>query len=79
MRRTADRSKPTLHVTKQQVVSRGPHHRPAAAEAHLGVATQVEFESKTSKLFIIFQFQALSSRRFQHGFHRFDLHRPTSG
>ena len=41
------------------------------------VAAQVEFESKVSKWSITFQLQALSSRRFQPGFDRVNLHRPT--
>ena len=44
---------------------------------HHGVAAQVEIESKTCKHFIIFQFQALSSRCFERGFDRVNLHRPT--
>ena len=42
-----------------------------------GVAAQVEFESKIRKWFITFQFQVLSSRRFQRWFDRVKLHRPT--
>jgi hypothetical protein len=41
------------------------------------LAAQVEFESNTRRQFIIFQFQALSSRRFQRGFDRGNLHRLT--
>jgi hypothetical protein len=40
-------------------------------------AAQVEFETKVCKLSIILQFQALSSRLFQLGFDRVNLHRPT--
>ena len=43
----------------------------------LAVAAQVEFESKTLKHFMIFQCQALSSRRFQRGIVRVNLHLPT--
>ena len=43
----------------------------------LHVAAQAQFESEVLRRFIILQFQELSSKRFQHGFHRFNLHRPT--
>jgi hypothetical protein len=43
----------------------------------LDVAAQVEIESNTLMHFMIL-FYALRSMRSQHGFHRFDLHRPTS-
>ena len=39
-----------------------------AEELDLAVAAQVEFESKICKRFIIFQFQALGSGRFNVGF-----------
>jgi len=42
------------------------------------VAAQVEFESKSRKQFLIFQFQEDGSRRFQHSFERVNLHRPTA-
>jgi len=45
-------------------------------QAHV-VAAQVEIRSKTSKRLILFQFQALNSRRFQRKFDRVNLHRPT--
>jgi len=41
------------------------------------VAAQVEIESKVLKRSIISQFQAMRSRRFQRGFDRVHLHRPT--
>jgi hypothetical protein len=44
----------------------------------LVVAAQVEIESETWKQVIIFQVQAPNSRRFQRGFERVNLHRPTS-
>jgi hypothetical protein len=50
--------------------------RPPVFRARI-VAAQVEFESNTSKRFIMFMFQALSSRRFQLGFDKVNLHRPT--
>jgi len=43
----------------------------------LGVAVQVDFESKYRRRYLISRFQALSSRRFQRGFDRVNLHRPT--
>ena len=43
----------------------------------LNEAAQVEIETENSKQFIIFQFQVLSSRRFQLGFDRVNLHRLT--
>ena len=46
-------------------------------EARRVVAAQVEFENKVSNRFIIFLLQALSSRRFQRGSDRVNLHRPT--
>ena len=48
-------------------------------EHRLGVAAQVEFESNVLKRFIMFQFQAISSRRFQSGFDWVNLHRLTWG
>jgi hypothetical protein len=42
-----------------------------------GVAAQLEIESNVKNQFISFQFHALNSRRFQHGFDRVNLHRPT--
>jgi len=45
----------------------------------LVVAAQVEIESIFLKRSVIFQFRALSSRRFQRGFDRFNMHRPASG
>ena len=42
-----------------------------------GLAAQVEFESKIRKQIIVFEFQALSSRCFQLGSHRFNVHRLT--
>ena len=42
-----------------------------------GVSAQLAFESKLSKRFIIFYSQGLRSRRFQCGFRRVNLHRPT--
>jgi hypothetical protein len=44
----------------------------------LGVAAQVECESRSCKLYITLQLLALSSSRFQLGFLRVNLHRPTS-
>jgi hypothetical protein len=44
----------------------------------LSVAAQAEFESKIWMQSIFFVFQALSARRFQRGFDRVNLHRPTS-
>jgi hypothetical protein len=44
---------------------------------HHVVAAQVGFESKISKQFMIFQFQALRSRRFQREFDMVNQHRPT--
>jgi len=41
------------------------------------VAAQVEFECRSRKQFITVEFQALSSRWFQLGFDRVNLHRPT--
>jgi len=41
------------------------------------VAAQIEFESKVFKRITILYFQALDSRRFQRGFQRINLHRPT--
>jgi len=43
----------------------------------LAVAAQVEIESKILKRIMIEWLQALSSRRFQRGFHWVKLHRPT--
>jgi len=45
--------------------------------AVLSLAAQVKIESKVRKRFIILQFQAHGSRRFQHGFDRVNLLRPT--
>ena len=42
-----------------------------------GVAAQVEFESKILKQCITLELLGLTSRRFQLGFHRVNLHRPT--
>jgi len=42
-----------------------------------GVAAQIKFESKNLKAVHHISVQALSSRRFQHGFDRVKLHRPT--
>jgi hypothetical protein len=50
---------------------------PLALGTPLGLAAQVEFESRIGKQIILFEVQALSSRRFQHAFHRFNLHRLT--
>jgi hypothetical protein len=44
---------------------------------HLAVAEQDEFESNILKQYRIFWFQALSSRRFQRGIDRVNLHRPS--
>jgi hypothetical protein len=62
-------------------------HRPAAEQGGqlpplhaLGVAVQVEIESKIEaelKAICNVLFQALSCRRFQRGFDRVNLHRPT--
>jgi len=41
-----------------------------------GVAAQVTIESTIRKQFLVLWFQALGSRRFQHGFVRLNLHRP---
>ena len=41
------------------------------------VAAQVEFDSRILKQFIIFGCEEISSRRFQVGFDRVNLHRPT--
>jgi hypothetical protein len=41
------------------------------------VAAQDEFESKVRRRFIILYVQALSSRRYQHGYHGVNMHRPT--
>jgi len=60
---------PCRQVTRR--MTRGFSHHAQA------VAAQVEFESQVSKRLITFQHQALRSRRFQHGFHRFNLHRRT--
>jgi len=51
--------------------------RAVPVAVHLVVAELVESDSKTSKQFMIFQFQALRSRRFQRWFHRVNLHHPT--
>jgi hypothetical protein len=45
----------------------------------LGVVVQVEFESNIRKQLIIYTFQALTSKHFQCGFGRFNLHRRISG
>jgi hypothetical protein len=42
------------------------------------VAAQVDFESRSRKKYITIWFQALSSKRFQLGFDRVNLHRPTA-
>jgi len=47
-------------------------HRPAVDDLH-DVAAQVEFESKALKHFIV----SFTSRRFQYGFDRVNLHRLT--
>jgi len=55
----------------QQDVQRRPRAR------HLrrrGVEAQVEFASKVWRRFVILESQALSSRRFQCGFHEVNLH-----
>jgi hypothetical protein len=49
----------------------------AAGAACLGVAARVDFDSKVRKQVIILWSQAIRSRRFQRGFHRVNLHRPT--
>jgi hypothetical protein len=46
---------------------------------HLHVAPQVEIVSKTRKLNIVLSFQALNSRHFRPGFHRFNMHRLVPG
>jgi len=46
-------------------------------ELDRGEAAQVAIESITRNDFNIFQFQALRSRRFQRGFQRVNLRRPT--
>ena len=61
---------PALHSLAAHDLPRRAHRR-----AH-GVAAQIEFESKVWKQSIMFQFQAPSSKRFQHGFHRVNPHRP---
>ena len=48
-----------------------------AASIARDVGSQVDFESKVWRQLIMIRFQALSSRRFQRGFHRSNLHRPT--
>jgi len=56
-------------------------HRHALVQllALRAVAAQVEIESKTSTaVYHILVSKALSSRRFQHGVHRFNPHRPTA-
>jgi len=60
--------------------SGGRRSLPWRCRKHRGVAAQVEFESKIeAKLEAIYHinFQALSSRRLQHGVHRVNLHCPT--
>jgi len=49
----------------------------AVLKQRLDVVPQVEFESRSRKQYITLRYQALRSRRFQRGFHRFNLHRPT--
>jgi len=62
------------------VVRLGAHHAHGlgapAVVLGLDVEAHVEFR-EVSRRFIMSEVQALSSRRFQHGFHRFSLHRPT--
>jgi len=43
----------------------------------LGIAAQVELKAKLESSSSYFRFNTLSSRRFQHGFDRVNLHRPT--
>ena len=62
-------------MTAQQ--RRGEGEGVPARGGLLHVAAQVEFESKDSNQNAVLQFQALSARRFQLGFHRFNLHRLT--
>ena len=75
-------------VNHEQTVS-GPHHEAGLAATRRtlhelqraarrrGVAAQVGIESKIWKQYITFQSQALNPRRFQRGFDRVNLHRPT--
>jgi hypothetical protein len=43
----------------------------------LAVAVQVEIETKSLKQLSLRWFQAINSKRFRDGFHRFNLHRHT--
>ena len=54
-----------------------PCHVLRPEERAQDVAAQDEFESKVRKQYIKFKFQALSSMRFQRGFHRVNPHHPT--
>jgi hypothetical protein len=66
----------TSKIRRHQVLDAVAELVVQATKRH-GVAAQVEIESVLLKQFTIFQFQALSSRRFQRGFDRVSLHRPT--
>jgi len=69
----------TLFAFLQHPVRRVVPGVAGAGAGSLCEAAQVEVESKTSKQFISFQFQAIYSWRFQRGFDRVNLHRPTVG
>jgi len=47
-------------------------------KVHHAVAAQVEIESKSLKQMTVLQLQVLDYRRFQHGFDRINMHRPTT-
>ena len=55
----------------------GPRHLGYVRRRLLHVPAQLEFETRSSNQYITLEFQALGSRRFQHGFDRFNLHCPT--
>jgi len=65
-------------ATRARAVASRAQVGDAVAGLHLhDVAVQVEIGSKTLNQCVIFEFQGISSGRFQHGFDKVNLHCPT--